>query len=104
MADVASAGAPSLFLGLPSLVLSLSPFLVLSLSLVLSLALSLAHALSLPPSRVLSLPLSHVCPRFGAVLEQRMGTSLIRKRLLLGPYSRPVPRALWWSWGGGAFL
>ena len=22
----------------------------------------------------------------------------------LGPYSRNVPRALWWSWGGGLFL
>ena len=25
------------------------------------------------------------------------GTSLIRKRLPLGPYRRPMPRALWWS-------
>ena len=25
------------------------------------------------------------------------GTSLIRKTLLLGPYSRTVPRVLWWS-------
>ena len=25
------------------------------------------------------------------------GTSLIRNCLLLGPYSRPVPRGLWWS-------
>ena len=25
------------------------------------------------------------------------GTSLIRKRLLLGPCSRSIPRALWWS-------
>jgi len=24
-------------------------------------------------------------------------TSLIRKRLPLGPYGRPMPRALWWS-------
>ena len=24
-------------------------------------------------------------------------TSLIRKRLPLGPYSRALPRALWWS-------
>jgi hypothetical protein len=22
----------------------------------------------------------------------------------LGPYSRPMPRVLWWSWGGGHFL
>jgi hypothetical protein len=25
------------------------------------------------------------------------GTSLIRNQTLLGPYSRPMPRALWWS-------
>ena len=31
-------------------------------------------------------------------------TSLIRNRLSLGPYSRPMPRALWWSYGGGRFL
>ena len=29
------------------------------------------------------------------------GTSLIRKRLLLGASSMPMPRALWWSYGGG---
>ena len=29
------------------------------------------------------------------------GTSALRRRLLLGPYSRDVPRALWWSKGGG---
>ena len=33
--------------------------------------------------------------------ELDRGTSLMRKRLLLGPYSRAVPRALWWSRGGG---
>ena len=32
------------------------------------------------------------------------GTSLIRKRLALGPYSSPMPRALWWSEGGRRFL
>jgi len=32
------------------------------------------------------------------------GTSLIRNSLSLGPYSRTVPRALWWSEGGGRFL
>ena len=32
------------------------------------------------------------------------GASLIRNRLLLGPYSSPVPRGLGWSWGGGRFL
>ena len=31
-------------------------------------------------------------------------TSLIRKRLPLGPYSRPEPRALRRSKGGGRFL
>ena len=25
------------------------------------------------------------------------GTSLIKERLLLGPYSRTMPKALWWS-------
>ena len=32
------------------------------------------------------------------------GTSLIKNRRLLGPYSRAMPRALWKSWGGGRFL
>ena len=32
------------------------------------------------------------------------GTSLIRNRTHLGPYSRPLPGALWWSWGGGRFF
>ena len=29
---------------------------------------------------------------------------LVRKRLRLGPYSSPLPRALLWFWGGGALL
>ena len=29
------------------------------------------------------------------------GNSLIRKFPPLGPYRSPMPRALWWSWGGG---
>ena len=29
------------------------------------------------------------------------GTSLIRNRPRLGPYSRTMPKALWWSKGGG---
>ena len=33
-----------------------------------------------------------------------MGPSLIRNRHPVGPYSRTMPRALWWSWGGGMFL
>ena len=32
------------------------------------------------------------------------GTSLIRNCLLVGPYSRTMPRALWWSKGGLQFL
>ena len=32
------------------------------------------------------------------------GTLLIRHTPLLGPYRRTIPRALWWSWGGGQFL
>jgi len=32
------------------------------------------------------------------------GTSLIRKRTLLGPYRRPMHRVLGWSQGGGRFL
>ena len=30
------------------------------------------------------------------------GASLIRNHILLGPYSRAMPRAMQWSWGGGA--
>jgi len=30
------------------------------------------------------------------------GTSLTRERIPLGPYSRHMPRALWWSYGRGA--
>ena len=32
------------------------------------------------------------------------GTSLIRKRVSLGPYSRLMPMVLRRSWGGGVFL
>ena len=35
--------------------------------------------------------------------EPYRGTSLIRNRRPLGPYSRTMPRALWGSWGGGRF-
>ena len=31
------------------------------------------------------------------------GNSLIINTSLIGPYSRPIPRVLWWSSGGGAF-
>ena len=31
------------------------------------------------------------------------GTSIIRKRLTLGPYSSRISRGLGWSWGGGRF-
>jgi len=32
------------------------------------------------------------------------GTSLIKNSHPLGPYSRPMPRALWWSQGGMRFV
>jgi len=32
------------------------------------------------------------------------GTSLIRNIAPLGPFSRNMPRAIWWSQGGGLFL
>ena len=32
------------------------------------------------------------------------GFSLIRNSAPLGPYSRNMRRALWWSWGEGLFL
>ena len=34
-------------------------------------------------------------------LSTYRGTSLIRNCHSLGPYSRPIPRALRWSWGWG---
>ena len=33
----------------------------------------------------------------GEVERDYRGTSLMRKRTPLGPYSRTMPRALWWS-------
>ena len=36
--------------------------------------------------------------------ERCRGTSLIRNNLPVGPYSRPMPRALMWSSGVGVFL
>ena len=41
---------------------------------------------------------------FGPLKQLHGRHSLIRNRFLLGPYSSPVPRALWWSLGGGCFL
>ena len=32
-------------------------------------------------------------------VEAYRGTPLIRNRPILGPYSRTIHRALWWSWG-----
>ena len=40
----------------------------------------------------------------GAYILSYRGTSLIRNSPSLGPYSRTMPRALWWSLGGGLFL
>ena len=44
--------------------------------------------------------LSFVSPAMS--LRGYSGTSLVRNRAPLGPYSRTVPRAIWWSEGGGA--
>ena len=46
-----------------------------------------------------------MCPVAGLSVTRVRGTSLIRNSAPLGPYSRPMPRALWWSYGGvGAFM
>ena len=42
--------------------------------------------------------------RNSLVRNPYMRISLVRNCLLLGPCSRTIPRALWWSWGGGLFL
>jgi hypothetical protein len=42
--------------------------------------------------------------RCGARAGKYRGTSPIRNRPLLGRYSRPMPRASWWSYWGGQFL
>ncbi|KAJ1473209.1 hypothetical protein T484DRAFT_3365307 [Baffinella frigidus] len=43
-------------------------------------------------------------PRKSTTAGPYRGTSLMRNRLPVGPYSRTMPRVLWWSWGGGQFL
>jgi len=40
----------------------------------------------------------------GLVRNLYMGTSLIRNTPHLGPYSRTIPRILWWSKGARLFL
>ena len=40
----------------------------------------------------------------GTSLIRNTPTSLIRNTPLLGPYSRTMPRALWWSLEGGLFI
>ena len=42
--------------------------------------------------------------RVSSVSSEYRGTSLARKRTPLGPYSRTMPRLLWWCCGGGRFL
>ena len=51
--------------------------------------------------------LSKICTKITSHVFQDVtyrGTSLLRNCFPLGPYSRPIPKVLWWSWGGGAFL
>ena len=45
-----------------------------------------------------------VRPVFGAVLETLPGYLVYKKPPPPGPYSRPMPGALWWSMGGWRFL
>ena len=40
----------------------------------------------------------------GFFLARYRGTSPIQKRLPVGPYSRAIPKALWWSEGGRGVL
>ena len=48
---------------------------------------------------------NHACVRSVASWPSGYrGTLLMGNTTLLGPYSRTVPRALWWSKGGGLFL
>jgi len=47
---------------------------------------------------------SHVSARADWRKARYRGTSLIRNSTPLGPYGRPMPRALWRSWGGERFL
>ena len=45
-----------------------------------------------------SLPSASTCSFQGAG-SRYTGTSLIKNSAPLGPYSRPMPRAMWWSQG-----
>ena len=64
---------------------------------------SLSPALSLAPSRSPTLSLSRgdeaqvPCQGVGFPGTGYRGTSLIRKRAPLEPYSRTMPKAIWWS-------
>ena len=44
------------------------------------------------------LPSQRELGRNGGFKQPYRGTSLIRSSAPLGPYSRTMPRALWWSW------
>ena len=43
-------------------------------------------------------------PSLPAPNPRYRGPSIIRNSPLVGPYSRTIPRVLWWFWGGGCFL
>ena len=40
----------------------------------------------------------------GGASSAYRGTSVIRNSAPLGPFSRIMPRALWWSYGGGGIF
>ncbi|KAJ1489294.1 pre-mRNA splicing factor component-domain-containing protein [Baffinella frigidus] len=69
---------------------------------------SAAAAPPAPPRRLPRLGASWRRPSpsscFSSASSAYRGTSLIRNRPPLGPYSRTMPRALRWSQGGGRFL
>ena len=58
-----------------------------------------AHVSALPPSEM-----EEPFPTRAIWQLSYRDTSLIRNSADLGPYSRAMPRALWWSQGGGQFL
>ena len=68
------------------------------------------YKLLTPPEPVLAKARSRiqtwlaVCAKFRDCGRRVQVTSLIRKRLPLGPYSSPMPRGLGLSWGGGVLM
>ena len=88
-------------------------FYFITLGLELSDTTSIRALDSRPPRNCFSLLRSTCCSCYHLRRNPRMslryclpcrGASLIRNYNLLALYSRTMPRAPWWSWGGGLFL